>query len=184
MNTGDDHILTINGLNVEKGGTRILTDVRFAVPRGSVVGVIGPNGAGKSTLLSCIYRHTDYRHGEITIEGRELRSLKRKEIARLIAAVPQDTSFTFDLTVEDIVAAGRIPHSGVLGVGHHEDREIINQSLQRVNLEHLRHRSAATLSGGERQRALLGRALAQTDPRLLGDESGCDPRPQPGRGIL
>jgi iron complex transport system ATP-binding protein len=107
-----DAALTIHGLTVELGGRRILNDVGFTAPRGRVVGVIGPNGAGKSTLLSCLYRHINYRHGQITLDGRELRTLPRKELARTIAAVPQDTAFAFDLTVEDIVTAGRIPHAG------------------------------------------------------------------------
>ncbi|MTD52636.1 ABC transporter ATP-binding protein [Amycolatopsis pithecellobii] len=162
--------LRIRGLTVERRGRRILTDIGFTVPRGVVVGVIGPNGAGKSTLLSCLYRHTPYRQGEIIIEDRELRSLPRKEIARLIAAVPQDTPIAFDLTVSDIVAAGRIPHSGALVHSGKRDREIIEHCLRRVNLEQLRHRSVATLSGGERQRALLGRALAQQAPILVLDE--------------
>lgn len=170
MNPASEHALTIRGLTLDKGGRRILSDVGFTVPRGTVVGIIGPNGAGKSTLLGCIYRHTAYRHGEIVVEGREIRTLRRKEIARMIAAVPQDTPLVFDLTVEDIVAAGRIPHTRAIGTGGEHDRAIIDQSLRRVNLEHLRHRSAATLSGGERQRALLGRALAQAAPILILDE--------------
>jgi iron complex transport system ATP-binding protein len=79
------------------------------VPHGSVVGVIGPNGAGKSTLLSCLYRHIAYRRGRIEVDGRDLRTLPRKELARMIAAIPQDTPIAFDLTVEEVVAAGRIP---------------------------------------------------------------------------
>lgn len=165
-----DSALTIRRLSVERGGRRILNDVGFTVPLGTVVGVIGPNGAGKSTLLGCLYRHTAYRHGQIIIDGRELRTLSRKELARMIAAVPQDTPIAFDLTVEDIVAAGRIPHSGALWRSRRHDRDIIEEVLRRVNLEDLRHRSATTLSGGERQRALLGRALAQAAPLLILDE--------------
>ncbi|MCT2582100.1 ABC transporter ATP-binding protein [Actinophytocola gossypii] len=165
-----EHALEIRDLTVELGGRRILHEVGFTVPRGEVVGIIGPNGAGKSTLLSCVYRHIAYQRGEITVDGRELRTLPRRELARLIAAVPQDTPFAFDLTVEDIVAAGRIPHTGAFARNRDHDRGIIDECLRRVNVEHLRHRSAATLSGGERQRALLGRALAQDAPILVLDE--------------
>ncbi|MFN8632964.1 MAG: ABC transporter ATP-binding protein [Chloroflexota bacterium] len=165
--------IAASGLTVIRSGRRILDDVELVVPRGAVVGIIGPNGAGKSTLLGCIFRHIAYQHGQITIEGRDVQTLPRRDLARLVAAVPQDTPLVFDLTVEEIVAAGRIPHSstlGALGGGSAADREIVDQSLQRVNLAHLRHRSAATLSGGERQRALLGRALAQAAPILILDE--------------
>jgi iron complex transport system ATP-binding protein len=170
MSAEMDRTLSVRGLTVERGGRRILDNVAFDVRRGSVVGVVGPNGAGKSTLLSCLYRHTGYTQGQVLIDGRDLRSLPRKELARLVAAVPQDTQLAFDLTVEDIVAAGRIPHASALGMRQKDDRATIDESLRRVNLEHLRHRSAATLSGGERQRALLGRALAQAAPILILDE--------------
>ncbi|GGM10580.1 ABC transporter ATP-binding protein [Micromonospora yangpuensis] len=170
MTAVPDDVLTVRGLTVHRGGRRILSGVDLTVRRGSVVGVVGPNGAGKSTLLSCLYRHTAYQQGQVTVDGRELRTLPRRELARVIAAVPQDTPIVFDLTVEDIVAAGRIPHTGALGMDRKRDRDVITESLRRVNLEQLRHRSAATLSGGERQRAFLGRALAQAAPVLILDE--------------
>jgi iron complex transport system ATP-binding protein len=173
MNSLSNDAITIHNLSVVRGGRRILSDVGFSVPRGSVVGIVGPNGAGKSTLLSCIYRHITYQQGQILIEGRDLQTLPRKELACMVAAVPQDTPIVFDLTVEDIVSAGRIPHSSPLSAlsnASKEDRNIVDQSLRRVNLEHLRHRSVATLSGGERQRALLGRALAQAASILIFDE--------------
>ncbi|NJQ15136.1 ABC transporter ATP-binding protein [Streptomyces bohaiensis] len=162
--------LGISGLRVTKGGRRILDGVTFDVPHGSVVGVIGPNGAGKSTLLSCVYRHTSYEQGVVRVDGRDVRTLPRRELARLIAAVPQDTAVVFDLTVEEIVTAGRIPHAGPLGRSRESDREVIDRCLRRVDLEHHRHRSVATLSGGERQRAFLARALAQEAPLLILDE--------------
>jgi iron complex transport system ATP-binding protein len=173
MNTMTADAIAIRGLTVVKGGRRILSDVALAVPRGGVVGIVGPNGAGKSTLLGCIYRHVAYQQGQITIEGRDVQTVPRKELARMVAAVPQDTPIIFDVTVEEIVAAGRIPHSSAistLGGGSETDREIVDRSLRRVDLEYLRHRSVATLSGGERQRALLGRALAQAAPILILDE--------------
>jgi iron complex transport system ATP-binding protein len=173
MNDVSGDAITIRDLTVIRAGRRILGDVSFAVPRGAVVGIVGPNGAGKSTLLGCIYRHTAYQEGQITIEGRDVRTMPRRDLARLVAAVPQDTPLVFDLTVEEIVAAGRIPHSSALGAlsgGSDGDREIVDRSLRRVNLEQMRHRSAVTLSGGERQRALLGRALAQAAPILILDE--------------
>jgi iron complex transport system ATP-binding protein len=148
---------------------RTNTGVAFDVPHGNVVGIIGPNGAGKSTLLGC-YRHIGYRQARIMIDGSELRTLPRKRLARMIAVVPQDMPLSFDLSVEEVVAAGRIPHTNALGAGTADDREIVDSILRRVNLEHLRHRSPTTLSGGERQRALLGRALAQAAPILVLDE--------------
>ena len=160
----------VRGLSVERGGRRILDGVAFDVPSGSVAGIIGPNGAGKSTLLGCLYRHVPYREGEIHVDGRELRSLARRDIARRIAAVPQETPLAFDLTVEEIVTAGRIPHTRATGLRTTHDRDVVEDCLRRVGLDHLRHRSAATLSGGERQRAFLGRALAQDAPVLVLDE--------------
>jgi iron complex transport system ATP-binding protein len=170
MTTATGDALVIRSLGVTLGGRAVLEDVDLVVARGDVVGVVGPNGAGKSTLLGCIYRHTAYRSGQIRVEGQDLRTLPRKHLARLVAAVPQDTSIAFDLTVRDVVAAGRIPHGDGWGWGRADDQEIIDESLRRVQLYDLRDRSVATLSGGERQRALLGRALAQAAPILVLDE--------------
>lgn len=168
--TTTDAIISIDGLCVDKGGKRILSDVTVEILRNSVVGIIGPNGAGKSTLLGCLFGHTTYKHGQIRLNGQDLRTLPRRDAARIIAAVPQDSTLVFDVTVEDIVAAGRIPHTSGLGTNSADDQQIIDRCLRRVNLESLRSRSAATLSGGERQRALLGRALAQACPVLILDE--------------
>jgi iron complex transport system ATP-binding protein len=170
MTAATDDALIIRSLGVNLGGRAVLEDVDLAVRRGDVVGLVGPNGAGKSTLLGCIYRHIAYRSGEIWVDGRELRTLPRKRLARLVAAVPQDTSIAFDLTVQDVVAAGRIPHGDGWGWGRTDDHDAVDASLRRVQLYDLRHRSVATLSGGERQRALLGRALAQEAPILVLDE--------------
>ncbi|MGP3536004.1 ABC transporter ATP-binding protein [Microbacterium sp. RD1] len=160
-------VLDVAGLTVVRSGRVLLDQVSFSASRGEVVGIVGPNGAGKSTLLGCLYRHVDYRDGSIRVDGQELRMLPRAESARLIAAMPQDTAVEFDLTVEEIVSAGTIPHRRA---DRARSRDVVEETLARVDLVGMRDRSVATLSGGERQRALLGRTLAQNAPILVLDE--------------
>ncbi|GAA3164191.1 ABC transporter ATP-binding protein [Streptomyces ramulosus] len=156
----------IEGLAVEIAGRRLLDDVTLRAAQGQLIGVIGPNGSGKSTLLRCVYRALRPAAGTVRLDGADLHAMDAREGARLLAALPQEGQATFDFTVAEIVAMGRLPHQRGSGRASAADEEICARALSRVGAGHLAHRGFPGLSGGEKQRVLIARALAQ-QPRVL-----------------
>jgi iron complex transport system ATP-binding protein len=147
-----------------------LRDVSVDVPRGSFVGILGPNGGGKTTLLGLLAGLLRPHEGRVLLDGRDLVDLSRREIARRIAVVPQETHPAFDYTVMEMVLMGRHPHLGPFAVESPEDVEIGRQALAATGTEAMAERSYTTLSGGEKQRVIIASALAQSPDLLLLDE--------------
>ena len=139
-----------------------------AEPR-SWTAVVGPNGAGKTTLLRCIaglQRHA----GAVLLDGRRVASLSPRERAQEIGYAPQVPVLPEAVTVAEYVLLGRTPYRPLLLGPRREDRDVVGDSLERLDLTPLAGRTLRTLSGGERQRAVLARALAQQPRMLLLDE--------------
>ncbi|WP_336250320.1 ABC transporter ATP-binding protein [Stomatohabitans albus] len=149
------------------GSTRILTDVSVDVPVGKITGLLGPNGAGKTTLLRAMCGTLMPTKGKVRLNGRNIHRIGPKDRAKVIAYVEQHQHADVDLTVRQVVALGRIPHSNQWTTKGEETSAIIDKSLQTVKLAHLADRTWNGLSGGERQRVHLARALAQ-EPQILG----------------
>jgi len=141
----------------------ILRDVRLDVPDGAFVGLVGPNGSGKSTLLRCVYRALRPAGGAVRLDGDDLHTMDPRAAARVLAALPQESSAEFDFTVAEVVAMGRLPHRGRTAAA---DEEICADAMDRTGVRHLADRGFLALSGGEKQRVLIARALAQ-QPRVL-----------------
>jgi iron complex transport system ATP-binding protein len=164
-------VIEIDGLTVDLGGTRVLADVSLAVEDGEFLAVVGPNGAGKSTLLRTVGGLVSPTAGAVRVDGRDVATLSARETARLVATVPQSSSFDFDFTVREVVEMGRTPYRTRLARDPDPDGpERVEAALERTETAALADRSVTTLSGGERQRVLLARALAQDAPCLLLDE--------------
>lgn len=154
--------------NISAGypGREVLHDVSFTAPRGSVTALVGPNGCGKTTLLQVACGLIKPSAGEVTLEGKPIGSYKRKELARLLAVLPQSREVPA-VTVERLAAYGRYPHGRTLSAS---DRQIAEDSLRQAGAWELRHRELRELSGGERQRAYIAMALCQDSEILLLDE--------------
>src|SRR5688572_20513110 len=150
--------------------TPVLQGVSLAVERGSIVGLLGPNGSGKTTLLRLISGVLQPRAGQILIDGRAIAKLSRRDVARRIAVVPQETRTTFDFSVIDMVLMGRYPHLGPFELEGRADQDIAREALTATGTLALATRSFATLSGGEKQRVVIASALAQGSEMLLLDE--------------
>lgn len=148
------------------GNIEILKGLTFSIDPGDFVGIIGPNGSGKSTLLRTATKVLRPFKGEIYLEKEKLEDVSLREMARLVAVVPQDTLFMFPFKVLDVVLMGRIPYISRLGFESREDLKIAFEALEYVDAIHLRDRFIDELSGGERQRVIIARALAQK-PRIL-----------------
>ncbi len=159
----------VSTLRVSLGGVPVLLGVDLTVEPGEWVTVIGPNGAGKSTLLRAVgglLPHT----GDVRLHGTPVGQVGRRELARLVATVPQTPTVPPGMAVLDYVLLGRTPYIKPLGRESGRDLAAVDEVLTRLDLTGLAARELETLSGGERQRAFLARALAQGATVLLLDE--------------
>ena len=147
-----------------------LESVSVSVPRGRVVGLLGPNGSGKTTVLKLLAGLLAPARGTVRLEGRDLATYTRAQVARRLAVVPQHTHPAFDYTVLDIVLMGRYPHLGRFEVEGPEDLRLARAALDATGTQGLEARVFDTLSGGEQQRVAIASALAQAPDLLLLDE--------------
>jgi iron complex transport system ATP-binding protein len=147
-----------------------LNGVSVSVERGSLTGLLGPNGCGKTTLLRLLAGVLRPRQGSIALNGRPLDRISRRELARHVAVVPQETHPAFDYSVLEMVLMGRHPHLGTFELEGPHDIAIAQEALAATGTAQLAHRAYMTLSGGEKQRVVIAGALAQTPEVLLLDE--------------
>lgn len=165
-----DAVLDIDDVAVSLGDVRVLDGVSATVDRGTFVGLVGPNGAGKTTLLRTLNAALTPDEGEIRVAGQNVAELSAKQVGRLVATVPQDTSLSFDFSVRQTVEMGRTPYLSRFGGMRPEDHEAVNRAMKRTAVAEFADRAITAISGGERQRVLLARALAQDTPLVLLDE--------------
>ena len=161
-------MVRLDNVTVSLGGAEVVKGVSADLS-GGVIGLIGPNGAGKSSLVRAIAGLVPAK-GEILIDGTHVASLPLGERARRIAYLPQGQAVHWPLTVERLVALGRLPHLAPFARPADRDVRAIEEALARTELLALRERPIDQLSGGERARVLLARALAVEAPLLLVDE--------------
>jgi iron complex transport system ATP-binding protein len=148
----------------------VVDDVSLVIAPGDLVGILGPNGSGKTTLLKMLSGTLTPAVGVIQFERRPLSRWSRRELARRIALVPQETHAPFDFTVLDIVLMGRFPHLGTFALEGPADLAIARRALASTGTSAFEARPFATLSGGEKQRVVIASALAQSPELLLLDE--------------
>ena len=146
----------------------VVNDVSFSLPKGKVTSLIGPNGAGKSTVMSIISRLIAPDNGSVVIEKKDINKWNSKELSKHLAILTQSNNIQMKLTVEELVAFGRFPHSG--GRLTDKDKDIINKSIEYMELNEFRNRFIDELSGGQRQRAYIAMVIAQDTEFILLDE--------------
>ena len=145
----------------------VVDSVSFSIPKGKVTSFIGPNGAGKSTVMGMISRLIANDAGIIEFQGKSMHDWKSKELAKHLAILTQTNNIQMKLT-EELVAFGRFPHSG--GRLNDKDKDIINKSIEYMELNEFRNRFIDELSGGQRQRAYIAMVIAQDTEFILLDE--------------
>jgi iron complex transport system ATP-binding protein len=148
----------------------MLHEVSVSIPRGSLTGLLGPNGCGKTTLLKLLSGVLHPQHGVVALDGRSLHQIGRRELARHVAVVPQETHPAFDYTALEMVLMGRHPHLGPFQLEGPQDLAVAYDAMVATGTADLAGRSYMTLSGGEKQRVVIASALAQSPGILLLDE--------------
>jgi len=164
-------MLEVKNISAGYGKTEVLSNVSFNVDEGARLCIVGPNGAGKTTLLRAVAGLTDLMDGEVILDGRNIASMKRKDISRKIALMPQTTEIYFSYTVEETVLMGRFAQQTSLFSGTtQEDSEAVEKALEATGCTDFKNKQINELSGGQLQRVLLARTFAQSAPIILLDE--------------
>lgn len=156
--------------NVSKryGAKTVLENISISIPKRKITSFIGPNGAGKSTLLSVICRLISQDEGTVYIENKEISQYKSDDLAQKISILKQDNYMNLRLTVKELISFGRFPYSK--GRLTEEDQYHIEQAIQYMNLDMIKHQFLDQLSGGQRQRAFVAMIIAQNTEYILLDE--------------
>ncbi|WP_372715124.1 ABC transporter ATP-binding protein [Ilyobacter sp.] len=162
----------------------IIKGVDLHIKKGRFYGILGPNGSGKTTLMDIICGVIADYQGSIEVMGRDLKKYNKKDLAKLLALVPQNFNTSFSFSVEEILEMGRYPHKKKFSFLGNEDREIINGVVEELELENIIDKKITDLSGGERQRAIFGKALIQQTPILFLDESTSNLDPYYAHSLL
>jgi iron complex transport system ATP-binding protein len=147
-----------------------LHDATIDIAPSSLTGLLGPNGCGKTTLLKLLSGVLRPQSGRVVLGEQSLEEVTRRELARHIAVVPQETHPAFEYSVLDMVLMGRHPYLGRFQLEGPADLEIARAALAATGTENLAARNYMTLSGGEKQRVVIASALAQATELLLLDE--------------
>ncbi|MCT1686693.1 ABC transporter ATP-binding protein [Pseudoglutamicibacter cumminsii] len=161
-------MIEIKNVSKQYGATTVVDDVTTVIPAGGLTSIIGPNGAGKSTLLSMVSRLIPIEEGNVTVDGLNVSKTPSKTLAKKLAILRQDNHVSLRLRVRDLVGFGRFPHNG--GQATREDRAIIAQAMQEMDITPLAFKYLDELSGGQRQRAFIAMVLAQDTDYILLDE--------------
>ncbi len=164
-------VIEARNINFSYDTKSVMGNVSFAIDEAQIAAVIGPNGSGKTTLLKIINGTLFPNSGKMFVDGKETVRWSRREIARKVAIVPQETSMIFPFYAEEIVLMGRFPHLGRYSFEDKNDYKIVHKAMEKTDTLTFADRRFDELSAGERQRVLIARALAQEPKILLLDES-------------
>lgn len=163
-------VLSTRDLAVGYGAKHVLDNINIDVDGGTVTALIGANGTGKSTLLRTLSATQPALGGAVEVCGRRLDAMSRRELARTLSIVYTDRAMSGGLTVGELVAMGRHPHTGFFGHLSNEDHRAVDKAMSDVGIGHKASAFLSDISDGERQKAMIARALAQDTPVLLMDE--------------
>jgi len=161
--------LTLGYLH-QKTRKLILEDLDFRLFKGELTCLLGPNGVGKSTLIKAILGQIKPWKGEILLENQLIQNFSVEELAKHISVVLTDPVFPGNMTVGQLVALGRTPHTGWSGRLNEQDREIVEKALSDTKIAYLQDERLSEISDGQRQKAMIARALAQDGQLIILDE--------------
>lgn len=169
MSILNTHNLSI-GYRKNKSCTTIISGLDLELKQGVLAALVGANGIGKSTLLRTLVGNQQPIAGIVNINNQNLSTISKKELSHLLSIVNTDRTQAGGLTVRELVALGRQPYTGFLGILDKNDQRIISESMQSAGISHKANHFLAELSDGERQKAMIAKALAQQTPIIILDE--------------
>lgn len=162
--------IEVSNLSFSYGDHQVLNDVSFTAEDNQLLSILGPNGVGKSTMFRCILGlQSDYR-GKILINGIDIKEIDIREMAKLVAYIPQSHYPSFNFSVFDMVLMGTSIQVSAISSPGKKQIKLVQAALERLGIEHLKNRGYTQISGGERQLVLIARALAQETKVLIMDE--------------
>lgn len=161
-------MVMIKGVSKIYNDKKVVEDVSLTIKKGTITSFIGPNGAGKSTLISMISRLISQDNGEITLEGKNIKTAKTNELAKKISILKQSNAVNLKLTVRELVSFGRFPYSQ--GRLKKEDWDKVDEAIEYLELGEMEDKYLDELSGGQRQRAHIAMVVAQDTEYILLDE--------------
>ncbi|MFZ4894823.1 ABC transporter ATP-binding protein [Plantibacter sp. Mn2098] len=162
--------LSVDGATLAYEKRVISKDLSIEIPDGSFTVIVGPNGCGKSTLLRGLSRLLKPSAGHVLLDGRDIHSIKTKEVAQTLGLLPQTSIAPDGITVADLVSRGRHPHQRMLRQWSTDDERAVTAALEATGVADLSGRLVDELSGGQRQRVWVAMVLAQETELLLLDE--------------
>ncbi len=162
--------LSIGYSEANKKAITIKKDLTLTALSGELITLIGKNGIGKSTLLRTIANLQPPLHGSYQICGKAPDQYSRNQFAQKVSFVSTEIIRTSNLTVYDLIAFGRLPHTGWFGSLRNKDKQKVEQAIEQVGIQTLRNKPVDQLSDGERQRAMIARCLAQDTKLIILDE--------------
>lgn len=166
----NDTYIAMNDLAVGYNGKALIRDICIQINKGEIVTLIGPNGAGKSTILKSITRQLKIISGKVSIAEKNLTAFSHKDLSMKMAVVLTERMKPELMTCHDIVATGRYPYTGRLGILTREDERKVEEAMEAVHAQDLRERDFGAISDGQRQRVLLARAICQEPEIIVLDE--------------
>ena len=166
----DEYKLRTEQMTVGYRGVPLIRDISIRVRKGEILTLIGPNGAGKSTILKSIIRQLALLGGTVYLDGRSMRDISEREVARSMSVLMTERIRPELMTCGDVVATGRYPYTGRMGILSAEDRKKVREAMELVHAHELYDRDFAQISDGQRQRVLLARAICQEPEVIVLDE--------------
>lgn len=162
--------ITAEGVSLGYKGRPVIEGLDLALPPGKVTAIVGPNACGKSTLLRGLARLHPLSGGKVSIDGKDIGALSRRDLARMVGVLPQTSIAPDGVRVAELVGRGRFPHQGWFGRHSSNDDAVVMRSLEATGLADLAERRLEELSGGQRQRVWIAMVLAQETDAVLLDE--------------
>ena len=163
-------MINVESLSFSYGDRQVLRDISFHLEKGRLLSILGANGVGKSTLFRCILGLLKGYTGKVTIDGIDTGSLSPRQMAKLVAYIPQHTSSVYNFSVEDIVLMGATAGLSAFRSPGKKEKRKAEEAMEKIGILGLRERCFHHLSGGEQQLAVLARAIVQDAKVLMLDE--------------